>query len=203
MKYAVVLLSFLALLGCHGPTRVTTQDTDVTLQIAGPQNPPPPRCPIAVVDMDGLMRSDAKLAKEQLAIYEESQDAQLELRRKYEGLKTALEVKLKVWTVRSNEYAQITDQIIELDAKYKLELGNLALDAQADYRQMIKLFRARMTKAAATVAKQLGIELVLDSSMRPITTSLQQWEPERSLVVYLDQSVDITENVKAEMQTIK
>jgi Skp family chaperone for outer membrane proteins len=203
MKYAAVLLSVFALLGCQGPTRAITQDADAPLQVVGPQVPLPPECPIAVVDMDGLMRSDAKLAKEQLAIYEESQDAQLELRLKYEELKKALEVKLKAWSVRSKEYAQLMDQIIELDAKYKLELGNLALDAQADYRQMIKVFRARLNKAAAKIAKQLGFQLVLDSSMRPITTSLQQWEPERSLVVYLDQAVDITENVKAEMQAVK
>ena len=192
--------------GCQSVMPQRAASTDATpLQAAAPQEPAKPavKPTIGVVDIDAVLMSDQKFRSDQLEVYEDCMERGRRLTKDFESATKALREKQSLHRFLSEDYAKAEEELIALKCAYDYQLGVLSVDLTEDYRANVRDAMARISKVLAKLAAERQLVVVLDKSMKPVTASVPQWLPERPVVLFCGESVDLTEQVKTAMRDQK
>lgn len=200
LTLALLVAAMLCLtVGCQSAMPQHAAAADATpLQAAAPQEPAKPAAKptIGVVDIDEVLKSDLKFISDQLEVYDDCIERGRRLTKDFESATKALREKQSLYRFLSEEYAKAEEELIALKCAYDYQLGVLSVDLTADYRANVRDALARISKVLNKLAADQQLVLVLDKSMKPVTASVPQWLPERPVVLYCGETVDLTEQVK-------
>ncbi|MCC6151822.1 MAG: OmpH family outer membrane protein [Planctomycetes bacterium] len=152
------------------------------------------------VDFVKVLKEDAVLLSVQIEIYSESRQRQRDLSTRTERLMKAKQEDIRNKQAKSEEYARLMEEIIQLNANYTKERYDIELDMQKDINEEAKRRFNKLRDYAVEIAERHKATQILVISTEP-TEKMDFSDLQKALmlspVLHYTKGYDITAELKA------
>lgn len=152
------------------------------------------------VDFVDVLKKDAVLLSVQIEIYQEAVQRKRELAMRAERQIKAKQEDLKTKSAKTEEYAKLMEELIQLNAKYTRERYDIDLDMQSDINEEAKKRFNQLKKYAIEIAEKHKATQILVVSSEP-TDKMDFSDLQKALmlspVLHYSRGYDITAELRA------